>query len=111
MKFSHLSFAAVAVAAAAAQGAVVSNTPDPFPPNLSFTSGAGCFPFAGFCGVNLRSSNYAYTSPPDFSGGNEIAHLSATFTGTFTDLNFNPLPGGDFAVPGTLEFEVFLRGS
>lgn len=113
MKVSSLFLNALIVAASvsAAQAGVISSTTDPFPPELSFTSGDGCFSFAGFCGTNLRSSNYSYVSPPDFTGGDEHAHLTALFTGTFTDLNHNPLPGGDFAATGTLDFTIYGRES
>ena len=107
-----LAFAGAGVSQAAG---IISNTPDPFPNNNVFASPGGCFPFAGFCATNLQSSNYRYNSlpnpNPDFTGGNETAWLTATYTGTLTDLSMNPLPGGDFSVDGTLEFVISGRAA
>lgn len=90
--------------------AVVSATPDPFPPGSGFVTPDSCINAFGFCAKDLRSSNFTLTAPPTFNGsGDEEMFFDATYTGTFTDLLGGFL--GSFSVTGTDHFVLFGRGS
>jgi len=101
---------ALGLAAGAARAAILSTTPNPFPPGSGFsTPGTTCLPAPfNFCASNLQSSNFIEIGSPTFNAsGDEDLQYHATYTGTFTDLPSGP--SASFSVTGFDEFVLFGR--
>ena len=99
------------VGVGAARAAILSTTPDPFPPGSGFVTPNTCLPDPfNFCAIGVKSSHFVEIGSPTFNAsGDEDLQYHATYTGTFTDTPSGP--SASFSVTGFDEFVLFGRGS